>query len=406
MGGSSMVTMTARGKFPDLTSCDGLKFEAMMSFDDDEEASEQINWDEFKYRIEFGYKKLPDSVFGFGYRADLAAGTNQDTTAIVAQQARSESSSFSDVILPFEDFTLDWNWSTGEVETTCEENEEYCPDDVTLKNLETMTITAVGNTNSVPVHLHIQSIRGTGCDDDAAAASMANDGADDNDQWTCASSSTSSSQDEIIIESMSNPQFDWMTLNDPVMGGQSYSSIEMNKEDGIAIFSGEVKDVPFLGVPGFIQMESRGGNLAYPDVSCCDALKLHVMSMMEDYEGYRVAFGTKRSKSGFFAMGHKADFDAPPVGEFGDVVIPFNMFSVEWDEATGDQIITCAEDPTVCPDVETLQNMKTISIWGEGVNGKIELHVKSISAVGCSGDDGDERHLTEDENIPHRRLYR
>merc|ERR1711862_588662 len=84
-------------------------------------------------------------------------------------------------------------------------------------------------------------------------------------------------------------------------------------------------------------------------------------------------------------MGHKADFDAPPVGEFGDVVIPFNMFSVEWDEATGDQIVTCAEDPSVCPDVDTLRNMETIAIWGEGVGGEINLHVKSISAVGCSG---------------------
>jgi len=206
--------------------------------------------------------------------------------------------------------------------------------------------------------------------------------------------------DEIVIETMSDPQFNWMTQNDPVMGGESYSSVEMIEKDGVAIFSGEVKDVPFLGVPGFIQMESRGGKGTYPDVSCCDALKLNLMGM-EDYEGYRVAFGNKRSESGFFAMGHKADFDAP-VGEYGDVVIPFNMFSVEWDEATGDQIITCAEDPKVCPDVETLQNMKTISIWGEGVGGEIELHVKSISAVGCGGGGGGGEIQLSGENIPPR----
>merc|ERR1711966_430039 len=82
--------------------------------------------------------------------------------------------------------------------------------------------------------------------------------------------------------------------------------------------------------------------------------------------GYRVAFGTERSKMGFFAMGHKGNIDDVPVGEFGDVIIPFNMFSVEWDEATGDQIITCAEDPSVCPSESVLQNMETISICGEG----------------------------------------
>merc|ERR1711865_1271203 len=128
------------------------------------------------------------------------------------------------------------------------------------------------------------------------------------------------------------------------------------------------------GVPGFIQMESRGGKGQYPDVSCCDALKLSIMSK-DDYAGYRVAFGTERSKTGFFAMGHKGNIDDVPVGEFGDVIIPFNMFSVEWDEATGDQIVTCAEDPSVCPSESVLQNMETISIWGEGVGGKIELQV-------------------------------
>jgi len=127
-------------------------------------------------------------------------------------------------------------------------------------------------------------------------------------------------------------------------------------------------------------MEARGGE--YPDASCCTALKLNVMGM-EEYAGYRVSFGTRRAKTGFFAQGFKADFDAP-VNEFGDVIIPFDMFSVEWDEATGDQIITCAEDPTVCPDMETLKNMGTMAIWGEGVGGKLELYVKSISVVGCS----------------------
>merc|ERR1711865_1280647 len=107
--------------------------------------------------------------------------------------------------------------------------------------------------------------------------------------------------------------------------------------------------------------------------------------MGEDYEGYRVSFGTKRAETGFFASGFKGNFDAP-IGEFGDVTIPFNMFSVEWDEATGDQKITCADDPTVCPDMETLEDMQTIALWGEGVGGTLNLYVKTISAVGCASD--------------------
>merc|ERR1712028_317140 len=129
-------------------------------------------------------------------------------------------------------------------------------------------------------------------------------------------------------------------------------------------------------------MGQSSGMKPYPDVSCCESLKLTAMGM-EEYEGYRVSFGTKRAKTGFFASGFKGNFDAP-VGEYGDVIIPFDMFSVEWDEATGDQKITCAEDPSVCPDMDTLEDMESIAIWGEGVGGKLNLYIKSISAVGCS----------------------
>merc|ERR1712129_318040 len=36
-----------------------------------------------------------------------------------------------------------------------------------------------------------------------------------------------------------------------------------------------------------------------------------------------------------------------------------------------------------CPDTDTLRNMKTMSIWGEGVGGVVDLEVQSISAIGC-----------------------
>eukprot|EP00548_Thalassiothrix_antarctica_P005829 CAMPEP_0194145462 /NCGR_PEP_ID=MMETSP0152-20130528/17443_1 /TAXON_ID=1049557 /ORGANISM="Thalassiothrix antarctica, Strain L6-D1" /LENGTH=719 /DNA_ID=CAMNT_0038845707 /DNA_START=13 /DNA_END=2172 /DNA_ORIENTATION=+ len=373
------IAMNAKGLFPDLTSCEGLKFEAMAT------SAEPIDSDEFKYRIEFGYKKLPDRVFGYGYRVDLAflkSDSQIDASSSIARQ--SAPSTFMDIMVPLKDFTLDWDWQTGEINTLCKDDEQYCPDMNTLKNMETFSITAVGNTNGIPVELHIRSITGTGCNVADAEEDKNNDDAMQESQWTCAAdgSTADAAFDEIGIENMFNPSFNWLTQNDPVMGGASYSTLTMKEDEGIAFFTGEVKNIPFLGLPGFIQMESRGGKGTFPDVSCCDALKLNVMGM-EEYAGYRVSFGTKRSKSGFFAQGFKGDFDLPPVGEYGDVIIPFNMFSVEWNEATGDQIITCADDPTVCPDMETLQNMKTIAIWGEGVGGKINLHVKSISAVGC-----------------------
>jgi len=348
---NGLVSLSARsGAFPDVSSCKGLKM--IIKTNNDEEYN--------GYKVDFGYKKLPEKRFAFGYRTNLTVPNNDE---------------FMEVMIPFENFTLDWDFDTGKQLSSCIDNEEYCPDEATLKNMETVTIMA-GWIDGYS-QLHIKSIHASGCDvveetEEKDHSPIA--------QWTCSSNSSPTS-DEIMIESFSTPSLDWMTMNDPVMGGESYSDMYM--EDGTAVFSGEVKDVPFLGVPGFIQMESRGG--AYPDVSCCSSLKLNVMGM-EEYEGYRVSFGTKKAKNGFFAMGFKADFDAP-IDAYGNVVIPFDMFSVEWDEATGDQVITCAEDPTVCPDEETLRNMKTIALWGEGVGGMVNLHVKSISAVGCEEPD-------------------
>jgi hypothetical protein len=147
----------------------------------------------------------------------------------------------------------------------------------------------------------------------------------------------------------------------------------------VAAFDGKVAIVPFLQAPGFITMRASGGE--YPDISSCTALKLVIMAIRE-YHGYRISFGTLRLPNAQHATGYKANFEAP-LDTFDEVILPFTDFSSHWDDATGDQIVTCAEDTEYCPDAATLSNIKTISIWGEGVTGNIELRIKSISAVGC-----------------------
>ena len=106
---------------------------------------------------------------------------------------------------------------------------------------------------------------------------------------------------------------------------------------------------------------------------------------MREYHGYRVSFGTIRLPNAQHATGYKANF-AAPIDTFDEVIIPFTDFSSHWDDATGDQIVTCTEDSEYCPDVATLSNIKTISIWGEGVAGNVKLRIKSISAIGCGSE--------------------
>eukprot|EP00587_Corethron_hystrix_P010092 CAMPEP_0113296992 /NCGR_PEP_ID=MMETSP0010_2-20120614/43_1 /TAXON_ID=216773 ORGANISM="Corethron hystrix, Strain 308" /NCGR_SAMPLE_ID=MMETSP0010_2 /ASSEMBLY_ACC=CAM_ASM_000155 /LENGTH=227 /DNA_ID=CAMNT_0000149813 /DNA_START=1 /DNA_END=684 /DNA_ORIENTATION=+ /assembly_acc=CAM_ASM_000155 len=187
----------------------------------------------------------------------------------------------------------------------------------------------------------------------------------------------------IPIESFSDPVHTWNTMNDPVMGGESSSSLSLDREHGTLIFSGEVAIVPYLGVPGFILAYADDG--PFPDVSSCAGLRLRIAAE-EEYKGYRLSFGYRHLPGGGHAYGYKADFDAP-VGVWGDVFVPFENFTASWDEASGDPIVTCGENPDFCPDEETLRDMRTISIWGEGVAGNETLYIESIGGTRCDESD-------------------
>jgi len=168
-------------------------------------------------------------------------------------------------------------------------------------------------------------------------------------------------------------------LNDPIMGGESTSTVVIQND--VALFDGEVVDVPFLSAPGFIKMETRGG--AFPDVSHCKALKMNLMAR-QDYDGLRATFGVHhREEAKPWIRGYKAHFTAP-VGLFDDVIIPFSEFSDNWDANTGNVVVSCADDSQYCANTNTLRDLSTFSIMGEGVDGKIHLEVKSVHAIDCS----------------------
>jgi peptide methionine sulfoxide reductase MsrB len=173
----------------------------------------------------------------------------------------------------------------------------------------------------------------------------------------------------------------WKEQNDPVMGGKSSGTFTIGS--GTAIFDGIVEDVPFLRAPGFIKASTTDSE-PFPDISSCRNIELEVMST-EDFAGYRFSFGTAKAPGGKrFASGYKSTFAVPPLGNFGVVSIPIKNFTDFWDDATGDPIKTCLENSIYCPDQKTLANLQTMSIWAEGVKGKVHLEVKSIQASGCT----------------------
>jgi hypothetical protein len=115
-------------------------------------------------------------------------------------------------------------------------------------------------------------------------------------------------------------------------------------------------------------------------LTCCTAANR--------YKGFRISFGTAHAPSGgFFARGYKADIGVPSVGKFDDAVLPFTNFTDAWNDATGDPVHACAAEGVnkiYCPTKESLANFETVSIWAEGVEGDIQLEVKSITGYNCN----------------------
>jgi Complex I intermediate-associated protein 30 (CIA30) len=199
----------------------------------------------------------------------------------------------------------------------------------------------------------------------------------------------SESDNVVLLESFDPPTHEWSVLNDPVMGGRSTGSFSIS-DLGIGIFTGQVRNVPFLQVPGFIQARSIASE-PYPDISSCTALELMVRTNKPEYAGYRFSFGTRHAPNGKrFAYGYKVHFTIPTSenGEFHSIRLPFDFFTDAWDDATGDPVhecnITDVHDSIYCPDEAALRNIQTVSVWGEGVLGDVSVEMDSISAVGCA----------------------
>mmetsp|Transcript_18565 Transcript_18565/g.26123 ORF Transcript_18565/g.26123 Transcript_18565/m.26123 type:complete len:212 (+) Transcript_18565:71-706(+) len=183
---------------------------------------------------------------------------------------------------------------------------------------------------------------------------------------------------EPVIEDFSNPKHSWDVLNDTLMGGQSSGTLSIT--NGVADFKGSVSTVSFLHGPGFVSIVTHGG--VYPDMSTCNALKLNLM-VTQEYSGLRISLGSVNIKGKRHSIGYRSKIDAP-VGSFTDIIIPFADFTVKSVKDEDRTVITCKENDEYCLSEGILGSIKTLSIWGEGVEGNFHLRIKSISATNCS----------------------
>jgi len=186
----------------------------------------------------------------------------------------------------------------------------------------------------------------------------------------------------VTFDGASGSTLMWKEQNDPVMGGQSTGTFVIDKTKQIGTLNGTVKIVPFLKAPGVIHAIASGTT---NDVSNCKSLVLNVNSK-KPYSGYKISFGNAANAhypgKPFYQHGFLTAFQAP-VGEFGDVVLPFNNFTLDYEAGSGKPASTCATNPKACPTAAILKDLKEVSIWAEGVLADIHLEIKSIRATGC-----------------------
>jgi hypothetical protein len=168
----------------------------------------------------------------------------------------------------------------------------------------------------------------------------------------------------------------WHTENDPVMGGQSSSSIATTHS--YADFNGTTRIVPALKAPGFTIAMTEGFPLLskFPDVSSMDGLTVSVRQVGTNFSGYKIAFCD--SHLNFYRCqveGFKADLPVSSSSkDFEDVFVPWSKFSDKWNAATGKHT---AENP---PSASSLKSITQLQIWTEAVEGDFHLQFQYVRA--------------------------
>ena len=134
---------TDHNVFPDVSSCQALQLVA------------KSNVDYAGYRISFGRAHAPGGkFFAFGYKANIKLTTGSVGDGVA----------FETVTIPFSQFTDFWDDATGESIHTCAEDSRFCPDEMTLKNLQLLELWGEGVGGVVDLEIH--RIQAVGCNSD------------------------------------------------------------------------------------------------------------------------------------------------------------------------------------------------------------------------------------------------
>lgn len=272
------------------------------------------------------------------------------------------------VHVPFSSFSIDWSDFTGECSTKdpnggpqhhccTAEHPEVCVTAPLLKAITSLEVWAEGSAGDF--NLEIDWIG-------AAAAGAP------------APSPSGASVELVDIASSK-----WRVTNDPVMGGLSRSTINVDQQQAVVNFQGEVKIVPKLQAPGFCDAETSAPLLKkYPSAVGYDGIEL-VLKATGPLRQFKQSWGARGT--GEFGS-FKAGFNLTDSTDWQTVFIAWDQYTNKWSDFTGGctdhgAICCSAAHPEVCPTDKAKANIETIGIWGEGSAGKFALQIKSIRAA-------------------------
>jgi len=335
------IKVVSSGAVPDVSKCKNLVLNV------------QSDGDYKGFRVSFSNDHYPGGkFFASGYKSNFQAPVGK----------------FGDVVLPFSGFSSHWDDATGEPITKCVDDSKACPTDASLKNMKTISFWAEGVAGDVK--LQVKSIRAAGCEEALHSSTVVS---------------------LVTFDGASQTTFKFAELNDPVMGGKSTGTWNVDSANKVGVFDGEVVDVPSLKAPGFIKAAADAKY--FPDASSAAGgdVVLSVRTTTPEYKGYRVTL-TSGATSPSFACGgggalpfsrgcYKAKFSVPQStkAEFQTIRIPLTSFSDLWSSATGEHTKECADDTSACLTAQKLAKIQRVEVWAEGALGKVHLEVQKIS---------------------------
>jgi hypothetical protein len=190
----------------------------------------------------------------------------------------------------------------------------------------------------------------------------------------------------MMLFEFTNASKPWIVTNDPVMGGVSHSTFTVI--DGLGVFAGEVKIVPFLHAPGTCQSEAA----EFAPLNCTDfdAIEIKLVSN-GTLKQFQASWGgpyvpAPAGSPHYRRKAYKAAFNVTGNGALETLLVPMAAFSSSYSTYTGactDHGAVCCslQHPEVCPSPKTKGAITDFGIDAQGTVGKFELRIKSIRAV-------------------------